>query len=123
MGEWGVPDLEKLMVRFNPYRKGGRFNLNRTGVDKMFEDLYGTVVAGKRIDNLNDVEDFLNGYARLKSDLKNPIKQAVNVSARNVATLDEITYAAEPLLQLVGFGDEEIAKFGTEYAPGICWTI
>ncbi|TXH54647.1 MAG: hypothetical protein E6Q97_10395 [Desulfurellales bacterium] len=117
-GEWGVPDLDKLMVRFNPYRKGGRFNLNGTGVDKLFEDLYGTVIAGRRIDNLNDVEMFLNGYASLKADLKNPIKRAVNVSVRNVATLDEITAAAEPLLRLVGFGDEDIAKFGTEYAPG-----
>lgn len=118
VGEWDVPDIEKLMVRFNPYRKGGRFNLNGTGVDKLFEDLYGSVIAGRRIDNLNDVEMFLNGYASLKADLKNPIKQAVNVSARNVTSLEEITAAAEPLLRLVGFGDEDIAKFGTEYAPG-----
>lgn len=102
----GIGSLEALSRR---YSSGGVVNLNlNSGEIKQFEDMYGTVVGGFPINNIDDVRSFFQQYI----DLNRRIKDADVVvgSSKQFSRMKGSSILAQTKQEFIdaGFSDSEI---------------
>lgn len=110
--ELGLPSIDSLILRF---KRNGAINLNLDkGEIKLFEDLYGNTIAGMPINNLGDVERYLQTYNDLGKQIagsKTTVaksKQFAKMSAQEIVkeTRDEFLAA--------GYSEAEIKEIAKD---------
>lgn len=109
-GEWGLPKLDQVVMTYN---RGGGVNMNlNAGEVRQFENLYGTTIGGMPIDNLDDVQRFVQQYVDLNKRVQqgeatvSKSKQFAKMSAQEILaeTRDELIAA--------GFSDSDLRELG-----------
>jgi len=106
VGEHGLAGIDGMVLG---YKRGGAFNmnLNRGEVTK-FRDLYGNTIAGRQINDINDVAALLSEYDRAKSVAREARVTDAQAALFETMTGPEIVDAVADDLRMGGFDDAQL---------------
>lgn len=104
---YGLGKIDSYVMK---YSRDGLVNLNlNKGELKAFEDLYGTTVNGRRIENIDDVRNFLQEYVDLSERVKAGDATVDKTKQFAKMSTGEIVKSTRDELAAAGFSEAEIA--------------
>jgi hypothetical protein len=103
VGEWQLPKLDTIVMQ---YQRGGVVNVP----DQMFSDLYGNVIAGRRIDSQKDVESLIAEYAQMKRQADKATATVQQAGAYSKLDRAQIIEQRGVDLAAAGYTDADLAR-------------
>ncbi|MBK8467756.1 MAG: hypothetical protein IPL32_18240 [Chloracidobacterium sp.] len=103
VGEWELPSLDTLVMQ---YQRNGVVNVP----EDLAEDLYGSVIAGNRIDSQKDIETFITDYSNMKRQTDKSAATVQQAKTYSKMDRDAIIEARGVDLAANGYTPEQLAR-------------